>query len=117
MQILKRGDIVHLPAKVTGFSTAGDVINLETVSGRVSVWAVPVDSVDVNTFNLSVGDRISLSDAECAYATVLGATDDEVWIKPDGADKSTTISRKAIKGRLPDDEPELPTEFGDVSHG
>lgn len=117
MQILKRGDIVLLPAKVEGFSIGGDAVHLETVSGRVSVWAVPVDSVDVKTFNLSVGDRISLSDAECYYATVLGATDDEVWVKPDGADKSTTISRKAVKGRLPDDEPELPAEFGDVSHG
>ncbi|SCM79826.1 hypothetical protein KL86PLE_90659 [uncultured Pleomorphomonas sp.] len=117
MQILKRGDIVLLPAKVTGFSTDGEEINVEVVSDLTRIYGVPVDSVTVVTFDFAAGDRISLSDIEVDYATVLGATDEEVWVKQDGADKSTTISRKAVKGRLPDAEPELPAEFGGVSNG
>jgi hypothetical protein len=117
MQILKRGDIVLLPAKVRGFSTDGMMVNVETIPGLTLVYDVPIDSITVATFNLTAGDRVSLSDVEVAYATVLGSTDDEVWIMPDGADKSTTISRKGIKGRLPDADPELPVEFGGVSHG
>lgn len=117
MQILKRGDIVLLPAKVEGFSTDGMMINVETVPGTTRVFGVPVDSVTVATFALAAGDRVSLSTVEIDYATVLGATDDEVWLMQDGAEKSIAIGRNNVKSRLRDAEPEWPTKCGDICDG
>lgn len=117
MQILKRGDIVLLPAKVEGFSTDGMTINVETIPGMTRVFCVPVDTVTVATFALAAGDRVSLSTVEVDYATVLGATEDEVWVMPDGADKSATISRKDVIGRLPGFEPEFLAKVGEADHG
>jgi len=99
MQVLKRDDIVLVPARVTGFSTGGSDVNLETIPGMVRIYGVPVDSVSVATFTLEVGDRVSLSDVEVDIATVHGATADEVWVRRDGDDKSITVSRSDVKSR------------------
>ena len=117
MQILKRGDIVLLPAKVTGFSTDGAMINVEVERGRALVFDIPIDSVTVATFSLIAGDRVSLFTSEINPATVLGATKDEVWVMQDGAEKSATVSRKDVKGRLPDFEQEHPAMSGEADHG